>query len=315
VAQPLTFTLPNNTINNAQSDGSYVMLANAVDQAGNQSTTLSINWYNDHDAPAVSGGVTIPNPINASSTFSLSAADSMDIAAGNGFLNYPALVKFFETGTASPVGTAFDNALTRSSTISTGLTVFYRSLAAAAGGTVPGTVGALPDVLGVRAIDVAGNLSVNQPVSLPAANIGTPVAISNTSTTNGITKFAIDSVKPNPVDATKSVTFFVSATAFSPTAGNPLSQVCFYFASPGGAEGGAADASGAAAGELIKIGCTSAGATTGDGVTTRFFQYSFAWTPPARFYGSSATIRAVGNTSALDALITDAVVVNVNALP
>jgi len=315
VASASTFTLPN-TVNgiNAQSDGQYVMVANAVDQAGNTSAALTTNWYNDHDAPAVTGGVSIPNPINASSTFSLSASDSMDIVAGNGFLSYPSN-NFFETGTASPVGAAFDNALTRSSTISTGLTVFYRSLAVAAGGVVPGTAGALPTTLGVRAIDAAGNLSVNQPVTLPAANIGTPVAISNSSATNGITKFAIDSVKPNPVDATKSVTFYVGATAFAATGGNPLSQVCFYFSAPGGAEGGAADASGAAAGELVKIGCTSSSATTGDGVTNRFFQYQFVWTPPARFYGSSATVFAVGNTAAFDALIAPSVVVNVNALP
>jgi hypothetical protein len=313
VAEPLTFSLPTAAI----TDGEYTMVVTATDQAGNSSAALTIKYYVDQDAPTLTAaGQTFPNPINSTTSFTLAAKDSMDIAAGNGFLAYGG-VHFFETGTASPTGALFDNALVRTSNISVTLSTFYKSLQAAVGGNVPGTAGVLPSTVGMRAIDAAGNLSTNTPVDLTgvAANIGTATAISNNSTTNGITTFKIDSIVKNPADAATAVQIFVDETAFSSTSGNPFTQVCFYYASPSGAEGGAAGPSGAAAGELIKIGCATNAATTGVTPPTRFFQYTFTWTPPSIFYGSSVTIYAVGNTASNDALISDPVVLNVNALP
>ena len=188
------------------------------------------------------------------------------------------------------MGVAFDNALTRSSKVTVTLaTTFFRSLAPATGGVVPGTVGARADHGRYPCHRRSG-----QPFDLVAgyrsdpASLGTPVAISNTSTTNGITNFAIDSAVKNPVAAGAATTFFVNAKAFSATSGNPLQTVCFYFAAPNGAEGDAADASGAAAGELVKIGCTSTAPTNGV-FPNRIFMYSFSWSPPARFNNSDVS--------------------------
>ena len=308
-AQPNTFPIPTT----AKTDGEYSVSVRAVDQAGNTSATIALQYYVDLEAPVVTGGVSIPNPITTGTTFSgLSAADSMDVKAGNGNLVYTALPAFFETGTASPTGAAFDNALTRSASVSVSLGVFYRSLVAATGGVVSGAAGVLPSTLNVRAIDAANNLSTGTAVALPAANIGTAVAISNTGS-SGITNFAIDSAAPavaftTGIDAGKSATLYVNAKAAGATSGNPLTTVCFYYAAPAG------DASGAAAGELVKIGCSSAAATTGD-FPNRTFLYSFTWTPPAAFYGTSVVVYAVGNTSGLDAVISDSKTVVVKPLP
>jgi hypothetical protein len=312
-AQTPSFVLPAAAV----TAGEYTMVVTAVDQAGNTAPAQTITYYIDQNSPVVpAAGVTIPNPIGTGSSFSLAANDSMDVKAGNGFLAY-GVANIFESGTAAPAGVTFDNVLTRQSTISVALSVFYRSMQAATGGTNPGTVGNLPAGLGVRAIDAANNLSTNQPVIFPAANVGTPVAISATDPANGLATFAIDSIVKNPVVTGHAVTVFVSGLSATATSGNPFVQVCLFYQEPTGAEGGAAGPDGAKAGELIKIGCSGAGATTGSGAT-RGFSYTLAWTPPAFFDGvalTSATLRAIGNTSGLDALITDGKVLTINPAP
>lgn len=297
IQEPISLTLPAA----AKTDGEYTMVVSAIDQAGNASAPITIHYYVDLDVPTISGGVTIPASITAGATFSgLSAADSMDVAAGNGNIDYPGLFQFFETGSASPAGVTFDNALTRSSTISIALGTFYRSLS-----NTLGAAGPNPDFLNTRAIDAAGNLSASNAVALPAANIGTPAAISNTSATNGITAFSIDSLNhAAPDTAGKTITFSVNATAFSATSGNPLTQVCLFYQ----ATAANASISGAAVGELVKIGCSSAAATTSNPAgTVRFFFYSIPWATTSAFAGTGpVNVYAVGNTANFDAIISAA---------
>jgi hypothetical protein len=242
----------------------------------------------------------------------------MDVAAGNGYLQYPVGggFRFFETGTASPAGVTFDNALTRSSTVTVPLAVWFRSLT-----TTIGTAGVKPDVLGLRAIDAASNLSNPEIVNLPPLNIANGSTISGTSTTNGITSQVL-TISPNPNCAggtttanpgTATLTYTVQA--LNQTTATPFSQVCFYFRSPTGAQGGASGVGGAATGDLIQIGCTTAVLTTTPNATDKFFTYSTTWTPPVALGGTAPQVYAVGITSATDAIISAPVVLTINVLP
>jgi len=289
--------------------GEYTMTVQAVDQAGNTSAPVAIKYYVDLAVPTIAPqGVSLPNPITTGTAFNgFTATDNMDVKAGYGSLIYPA-ASFAETGTATPVGATFDNVLTQSSTVGVSLTQFYRSLT-----TAVGTVGSVPSSLNVNVIDAAANLSTTPlSIALPAINIGTPGPALNTGT-NAITAFSIDSTKPTPAtaDPGKPITFFVNATPASDLTGNPLQQVCFFYQVTVNNQFG----SGAAAGDLVKIGCTQGLGTAGVGPQRRF-PYSFTWTPPSAFINSGPfSVVAVGNTSGLDAIISSAVTVTVNPTP
>jgi hypothetical protein len=233
----------------------------------------------------------------------------MDVKAGYGSLVFTAF-RFAESGTASPAGALFDNALTQQSTVGVTLTTFYRSLA-----TAPTAAGSLPTSLNINVNDAAGNLSSTPlSVALPPLNITSATITAFNTGSNAITAFAIDSTKPTApptVDPGKPITFYVNATPASDLTGNPLQQVCFYYQVATDNQFG----SGAAAGDLVKIGCTPGAGTVGVGATRRFF-YSFTWTPPAAFTDAGAVpVYAVGNTSALDAIISNSVAVSVVTPP
>jgi hypothetical protein len=287
------------------------MTVSAIDQAGNTSAPVTIKYYIDLAVPTIATqGVALPNPITTGTAFNgFAATDNMDVKAGYGSLIYttPA-TSFAETGTASPAGATFDNVLTQQSTVGATLSTFYRSLTNAVG-----TAGTVPTSLNVNVIDAAGNLSTTPlTIALPAANIGTPGAALNTGA-NAITAFAIDSTKPSPAtaDPGKPITLYVNATPVSDLSGNPLQQVCFFYQVTVNNQFG----SGAAAGDLVKIGCTPGTGTVGVAATRRFF-YSFTWTPSSAFINSGPiSVYAVGNTSGLDAIISSAVTVTVNPTP
>jgi len=288
--------------------GEYTMVVNAVDQAGNTSAAQTIKYYVDLSAPALSGGVAVPASIANGTAFTSTAADSMDVAAGNGYIDYPTVgVRIFNAGTASPTGVTFDNVLTRSAAISITLANFYRSLTNTIGGA-----GVKADIAGIRAIDAAGNLSVAQQVALPATNIATATDTVTNTGGNGISAFATTSSLAT-VDSTHTVTTLTAtATPINATSGSPFNQVCFFFASPTGAEGGAAGPSGAAAGELVPIGCTSAISVSGSGAS-RLFNYSISWTPSrSALATNSIAVFAVGGTAGGSGLITAPVAVQVN---
>ena len=301
IPQPNTIALPAG----ATTDGEYATTVQALDQAGNTSAAVNIKYYVDVTAPTIpSQGVTIPNPITVNTAFNgFSATDNMDVKAGYGSLKYTAPVaSFAETGTASPAGAAFDNVLTQQSTVGTTLSVFYKSLTNAVG-----TIGTLPTQLNINVSDVAGNLSGAPLIqALPAANIGTAPAAAFNAGANAITAFSIDSTAAaapataGQVVAGKPITIYVNATPQSDLTGNPLSQVCFFYQTTSNNQFG----SGAASGDLVKLGCTGGQGTVGVGVSRRFF-YSFTMTFPAAFGPTPIVIPvfAVGNTSTLDAII------------
>ena len=296
----------------AAQTGEYTMVVNALDQAGNTSPALTIKYYVDLAAPTIPvQGVTIPGSITLNTAFTgFSATDNMDIKSGSGSLVFtsPAF-QFAEGGTASPAGVAFDNVLTQQSTVGTTLSVFYKSLTNAVG-----TTATKPSSLSINVIDAAGNQGTPMSTPLPDANIAAlPTTLFNAGT-NAITAFAIDSTKPAGAtdDAGKPFTFYVNATPLSDATGNPLSQVCFYWLATSANQFG----SGAAANDLVKLGCTGGIGTTGVG-TTRRFAYVFTQTFPAAFGPTPVSFQvfAVGNTSTLDAIISAPVTVTINTPP
>jgi predicted small lipoprotein YifL len=295
--------------------GEYTLTVRALDQAGNQSAPTTIRWYVDQAAPTVAAGVAIPAAIVGGSTFTVTAADNMDVAAGNGYLQYPVGFRFFEAGTASPAGVTFDNALTRSSTVTVPLAVWFRSLT-----TTIGTAGVKPDVLGLRAIDAASNLSNPEIVNLPPLNIANGTTISGTGA-NGITSQVLTASPTTiwaggtaaPTPGTTTLTYTVQA--LTQQTGTPFSQACFYYRAPTGAQGGASGPGGAATGDLVQIGCTSTVLTTTPNATDKFFTYTTTWTPPLALGGTAPQVFAVGVTSATDAIISAPVVVTINVLP
>lgn len=298
-----TFTLPAAAL----VSGEYTMTITAVDAAGNKGTPVTIRYYIDLAAPTVTGGVSVPASITAGTSFTSTATDNMDVAAGNGKLVYTPAT-FFETGTATPTGVTFDNALTRSAATTVTLNTFYRGLTTAAG-----TAGSSPSTAGIRAIDAAGNLSAAQSVALPASNLSAPGTIPNTGAT-GITAFTL-TIDSAAVAATHKVVLTSTLTpADLVNGGSPFNQVCFFYAEPSGAENNAAGPDGAATGELIKIGCTSALTTVVVG-GNRSLVYSFTWTVPAALASTSLNIFMVGNNANLDALISSATALTVNAVP
>jgi hypothetical protein len=284
-------------------DGEYTANVTGIDQAGNQSAPITIKWYIDREAPSVSGGVTIPNPITTGTSFALSATDSMDVAAGAGALHYPTTCgafacAFFETGTSSSAGVAFDNVLTRTGTVTVALNTFFRGVT-----TTINTAGSSPDSVRVRAVDASGNISNNTEIGLPSANMSAPGTISNTGAA-GITAANAFAV-PAADTVGQTVTLSDSLTAVSATSASPFTQVCFYYQSPTGTLNGTGGPNGVVAGELVKIGCTT-GLSTSGVFPARMLAYSMTWSVPAILAGQSVPIYAVGVTSNGDALITSA---------
>jgi hypothetical protein len=309
--------------------GQYTLMVTAIDQAGNTAAPITLTYYNDILAPAVSGGVAVPQNIIAGSSFTSGGSDNMDVAAGNGYLDYPATggltaaFRVFQSGSATPAGVAFDNVLVRTSTASTTMTAFYRSLQ-----NTIGAQGPKPDIAGIRVIDAANNLSIAQQVALPPTNISGPPATPPfvATGTSGITAWSITGasisgtptpgITPNPVDTLKTVTINARAAALNLTSASPFAgggTVCFYIASPTGTEGGVAGVGGAATGELIQIStCQATAVTNIDAGGNRFFDYTITWQVPKIYRGLLLNVYAIGSNTSADGLITATATLQVN---
>src|SRR6185437_5530418 len=295
--------------------GQYALVVQAIDQAGNLSSPDSVQFYIDQAAPVVGGGgggIGIPASIASGAQFASSATDDMDLGSANAFLSYnepSGRVRIPQSAALATTGVAFDNTLTRSSALTATVSQFYRGLGTvdAAGTTL--TAGVKPDSIGIRAIDVANNLSSPQEVALPGANISTPGTF-----TIG-TDFAVFQFIPSATTvangtstAAHSITLTGSVQAVNLTQTAPFSNMCFYYQALTGAENGAASkVNGQATGENVLIGCTSTppAETVTGGVRT--FTYSMTWDPPAGL-GTSGTVNvlAIGNNSSSDAVMTPA---------
>jgi hypothetical protein len=289
--------------------GQYALTYTVTDQAGNQSAPVSLNYYIDQAAPAMSGGIAIPASITSGSVFTASGVDDMDFASVNAVLTYPGntFPSIVVAGTSSAAGVAFDNTLTRASTATVTLpTPFYRSLGTISGGAI--TVAQVkPTQIGIRGIDAANNLSTPDVGLFPATNISTPVTL---VIGTDLTDFTV-AVSPTTVSngtgtvLPRSTTITATVTAVDANHGTPFGPVCFYIVNPSGAQGGLADlVTGAAAGELSLLGCTSVNTTTLVG-TSKLITSTMSFDPDGK-YGTASTLNivAIGSTAAGDALQT-----------
>lgn len=316
-------------VGTATDPGEYTMSYSLMDQAGNQTTSTTVQYYIDGAAPTVTGGIAIPASVTAGATFTSSASDLMDVAGANGILTYPIATfgtntRFAFAGTMSPVGVAFDNALTRSGTATIVLpSPFYRSLTTISNAT-PGVVGTAvkPDSVGVRASDAAGNLSTPNKAIIPAANVSgsaaqafftsgasqnmTAMVLTVDNASVSIPPFTAAAPALNPLTAT----FTANVTAASLTSNTPFSQMCFYVVTPNGTQGAAGNAAnGFATNELSLISCTSTLVTI-DAAGVRTFKYTTgAITPNVKFGAGALQYVAIGSNANGDALVSAPVTV------
>lgn len=291
------------------SPGQYALTYMVVDQAGNSSGSVALNYYLDQtNAPSMTGGISIPASITVGSAFTASGTDDMDFASVNARLTYPGLgADIMIPGTSSATGVAFDNTLTRASTATVTLNAqqFYRTLTGASGAAVV-LAATKPSQIGIRGVDAANNLSTADVATFPATNISTPAGTPYTFGTD-LADFEV-AVSPASVSngtgtGAKSTTITATVTAIDLAHSTPFTQVCFYTQNQSGAEGAQGDAvTGGVGGELVLIGCTSTNNVT-QTTTTKTITYSITWDPSAK-YGTSQTlpIFAVGVNATQDAL-------------
>ena len=312
--QNLTFPIQN-------VPGQYALTYTVTDQAGNTAPAIVTNYYIDIAAPAVSGGISIPASITVGSTFTSSGVDDMDFASANAFLHYSTGAgtgNIVLPATSSAAGVAFDNTLTRTSTVTATLPAnqFYRSLGSISG-VLPGTITVVPsvkpDIVGIRGLDAANNLSLPNTASLPIANIAQAATFPNTFVVGTeLADFNVTSDVASVHNATtntttpRSATFTATVSAVNAMGGSPFTSVCFYLQSPDGAEGGAAGTvTKAGVNDLVLLGCSSTFTTTPTGTTGKQISTTLTFDPDAAFgTAGSLTVFAIGSNAAGDALLT-----------
>ena len=301
----------------------YAVTYNVVDQAGNMSPAVSTNYYIDLTAaPIMSGGTSIPASITAGSAFSSSGVDDMDFASANAFLHYstaPGTGNIVLPATSTAAGVAFDNTLARSSTVTVTLPAnqFYRSLGSISG-VAPAaviTAGVKPDLIGIRGLDAANNLSAPNTAALPGTNIsaapGAPFTIGTDLADFTLSSDVVSVHNGTPTTTTpRSATFTATVTAINAMASSPFTSVCFYLQSPNGAENGqAGGVTKVRAGDLVLLGCSSTFSTGVDAVTGfKTISTTLTFDPDVRFGNvGSLNVFAIGSSANADALITSAV--------
>jgi Big-like domain-containing protein len=296
--------------------GQYALSYVVVDQAGNQSAPVALNYYLDGAsatapaaafAPAMSGGIGIPASITNGAVFSASGVDNMDFASANAVLIYPAATVVIPA-VSSAAGVAFDNVLTRTSNVTVTLANFMRSLGVVNAGVITSPQ-AKPGTIGIRGLDAANNLSAQDAAALPGTNISNPTTL---AIGTDLADFSIAIAPPAPTTVSngtgtlaRSTTLTATLQAVDANHGTPFAQVCFYIINGSGQENGQANVvTGSAAGELVQLGCTGTTTTTIVG-TTKLIQSTFSFDPDAK-YGISGSLNfvAIGITANGDALVT-----------
>jgi hypothetical protein len=295
----------------ATNPGQYQAIYTITDQAGNQTAATTVGYYIDQNAPVVSGGIGVPAAIGLNSQIAgTSILDNMDVAAAQGLLHYAvnlgagASARFVESATLSATGVAFDNTLTRSVTATGTLDQFYRTLQTITTAN-PGVIsaGLTPDSIGIRALDAAGNLSTTVDAFVPVANVpvGTTAPYVIGTQLNAFTIAASPTTVSNSTGSVTSTTISAIVNAVSPTADTPFGQICFYVATPSGAENGLGNAvTRTATNDLTLLtgsaatSCTTVHSTTQVPPATgnRVFTYSVTFDPAAG-YGTAGTLTIV----------------------
>jgi hypothetical protein len=288
--------------------GQYLLSYVLIDQAGNMSAPVTVNYYLDQAAPAMTGGISIPANITNGAVFTASGTDDMDFASVNAVIAYPG-ANLQIAGVSSATGVAFDNTLTRASTATITLSNFFRSLGGFDAAGAINVAQAKPTQIGIRGVDAASNLSAPDVGVFPANNIANFTNLSGTTL-----GFTLASDVPSVCNATgncasasapRSANLTATVNALNPQAATPFAQVCFYVTNPSGASGSLSDpVSNGAAGELFLIGCTSVQNTQAGGPGGKVIVSTIPFDPNA-LYGTagSLSIVAIGVTANGDAML------------
>jgi hypothetical protein len=275
--------------------GYYTTTITAVDQANNQSVTVTRTVVVESTGPTFSGGVSIPTLASAGTAiFSASATDSVDIVATAGGLRYPTAAGTFTFGQNGPsCGTAFDAVLTTSCAIQVNFAPFYRSLTDAANFSV---LGVKPDQVTIVATNAAGLSSTPLTGAIAPANVQNGAAlvagVTFANSVNNATLSNGDLSAANPQSTTISAVLTGTTTNLATT---PFSQVVFYVLDT--------RAGSATNGMWIQIGSTNSGAVSGT-APARTITYSTTWNPAASFgFAGTVDVVAVGSNAAGDAVV------------
>jgi hypothetical protein len=260
----------------------------AIDQAGNTAAPFVNTVLEDATNPTAGPGVDLPQSIAGGSApvFPTLAADNLDVVASFAQITYPSGM-VLEGAVAAGTGTAFDNVLTRSTTVTPGVAVFARNLqtsgnpstltAGSAAATAPASVNVVVLDAASRAgatgaINFSPTVAISQPSSNPwSSNFTAGFSITSNAAGGLVTNCPASGCGPSgtttPVNPT-TVTFTATAAGVSALLGNPFTTVQIWYQ--------------VGAGPWFLAGTTGAGSSRDTGVGgNRFWDFTFTWDPPA----------------------------------
>jgi len=295
-----------------------------VDEAGNRTAPFTRTIVEDATAPSVSG-VGLPGSIAGNSTVSFSGTgtDNVDLVGAYAVLSYTGAGMNLRYPTTAGPGTAFDNVLTRSATVTANVNNFIRTLAPATAGAPASstTTANQAQTVDLRAIDEVGlKGGLAAPAALGSVSFGSQTS-SSWDATNFNAGFALTGNNGNQVyncpapttgqttgcgpagtttPTNTSITLSATAAGTTATFNNPFSVVTFWYQN--------------ANGNWVQFASTSA-STVSDNGTNRTWTYTTTFDPPATGPdGTSLTpaagtdialpVRAIGINSSGDAVTT-----------
>lgn len=288
-------------------NGYYTVTSALRDTAGNVTEFETITFLFDDEAPAFTGGLTIPNLLTPGTSYSFTPAITDDID-----LDVAYLVAEFATGfdirfDSEDLG-SYGLPLTQSAAPTLTFAALPRSFQQVdATGNPVANPGSDITTITARAYDVAGNTAVvQQPI--PAQNLAAaPAAADWTAASIGIDSFTVaapvagfdveNDATINAGGAPETVDLVAEVLASGLDINNPFDNVTFWYQD-------------ADTGEWTLIGTATATVST-NAANERIFRYTFtAWNPPAELgTGVSVNVIAAG-AKGVNYLATQAVAID-----
>lgn len=282
-AQPNTFTYT------PAVNGYYTVASQLTDTAGNVTAVVTRTFLYDNQAPAFTGGLTIPNLLTPGQSYSFTPTITDDIDLDVAYLvtqfNGGARVRFAMADLGS-----YGEPLTQTAQPTLTVASLPRSFQQVdAAGAPVANPGSDLNAISVRAYDVAGNTAIIDQ-AIPAQNLAAaPTAADWTAATVGISTFTItapatgfdveNDATINAGGAPETVDLVAEVLATGLDINNPFDQLVFWYQD-------------AATGEYVQIGAATASVTT-NAANQRIFRYTLtAWNPPASL-GTGASINVV----------------------
>ncbi len=284
------------TITVPATQGYYEVEVTAVDQAGNMSTMVSRMALVDDTAPTVSN-IAIPATLTggASTTFTATAADNIDVATAQARLMYDDVGIELPFNQPTSYGTFGFDVYTRSVNLSETIP-FIRALADSPGGANDAV-----DAVSFRVTDLPG-FAAMQRNDFAAGTVGASDGVDNVGAGNPFTitepSMAVNLCSGTPgagacaTDDDTSVTIEAEITGQAGTFDNPFRTVYFYYVDGMG---------------VVRLLGTASGTSvtdTGAGPNGRTWTYTYTWNVAGLAAQSNVRVFAVGADMEGDALKT-----------